>query len=105
MICVSRSAKKKVHKKREYTRGDYARVTISILIIGGFLYTLTAQQFRLVDIRKETARCREEIALQEKEYEKLKEKAAYSSSDRFYEEKARDEGYVREDETVFIIGN
>lgn len=102
---MSRAATKKVHKKRKYTSSDYLRLMVSILIIGGFLYTLTAQQFRLMNIRKETARCDEEIALQEKEYEKLKEKAAYSSSDRFYEEKARDEGYVREGETVFIIGN
>ena len=102
---MSRAATKNVHKKRKYTSGDYLRLMVSILIIGGFLYTLTAQQFRLISIRKETARCEEEIALQEKEYEKLKEKAAYSSSDRFYEEKARDEGYVRAGETVFIIGN
>ena len=94
-----------MHEKRKYTRSGYLRLLVSILIIGGFLYTLTAQQFRLVSIRKETARCNEEIALQKKEYEKLKEKAAYSSSDRFYEEKARDEGYVRENETVFIVGN
>ena len=102
---MSSAAKRKVHKKREYTRSGYLRVLISVLVIGGFLYTLTAQQFRLISIRKETARCNEEIALQEREYEKLKEKAAYSSSDRFYEEKARDEGYVRENETVFIVGN
>ena len=29
----------------------------------------------------------------------------YSSTDEYYEEKARDEGYVRDDETVFIVGN
>ena len=102
---MSSAAKKKVHKKREFTRGDYFRLAVCILIIGGFLYTLAAQQFRLISIRRETAQCNEEIVLQEKEYERLKEKAAYSSSDRFYEEKARDEGYVREDETVFIVGN
>ena len=41
----------------------------------------------------------------EKEYEVLKEKAKYNSTDEFYEDKARDEGYVREDETVFVVGN
>ena len=102
---MSSAAKKKVHKKRKFTRGDYLRLTVCILIIGGFLYTLAAQQLRLISIRRETSRCKDEIVLQEKEYERLKEKAAYSSSDRFYEEKARDEGYVLEDETVFIVGN
>ena len=102
---MSSAATNKVHKKRKFTRGDYLRLAVCILIIGGFLYTLAAQQLRLISIRRETARCEEEIVLQEKEYERLKEKAAYSSSDRFYEEKARDEGYVREDETVFIVGN
>lgn len=102
---MSKAAKQKVQKKRKFTRGDYLRVTICFLVIGGFLYTIAAQQLRLINIRKETARCEEQIAVKEKEYERLKEKAAYSSSDRFYEEKARDEGYVREDETVFVVGN
>lgn len=92
-------------KQRRITRGGYIRLAVCVLIIGGFLYTVVAQQLRLISIRQETAQCKEEIALQEKEYERLKEKARYSSSDRFYEEKARDEGYVREDETLFVVGN
>ena len=67
--------------------------------------TLISQQIRLVSIRRETAQCREEIADKEKEYERLSEKAKYNSSDDFYERKARDEGYAREDETVFVVGN
>lgn len=102
---MSKAAGQKAQKRRKFALGDYIRIIVCILIIGCFLYTLTAQQLRLISIRKETARCEEEIALQEKEYERLKEKAAYSSSDRFYEEKARDEGYVREDETLFVVGN
>lgn len=98
-------AAKKGQRQRKLTRSDFIRLAAFILIIGGFLYTLTAQQLRLISIRRETAKCEEEIALQEKEYERLKEKANYSSSDRFYEEKARDEGYVREDETLFVVGN
>ena len=98
-------AAKKGQRRRNLTRSDCIRLAAFILIIGGFLYTLAAQQLRLISIRRETAKCEEEIALQEKEYERLKEKANYSSSDRFYEEKARDEGYVREDETLFVVGN
>lgn len=102
---MSKVARKNARKKRKLTRSEYIRLAAFILIIGGFLYTLTAQQLRLISIRRETAKCEEEIALQEKEYERLKEKANYSSSDKFYEEKARDEGYVREDETLFVVGN
>lgn len=99
------AAKKTVSKRKKRTRADYARLAVFFLIIGGFLCTLISQQLRLISIRRETAQCEEQIALQEKEYERLKEKAEYNSSDSFYEEKARDEGYVREDETVFIVGN
>ena len=102
---MKRAEMKSVRKRRKNTRSDYFRVVVCVLIIGGFLYTLAAQQIRLMSIRSETARCEEEIALQEKEYERLKEKAEYSSSDKFYEEKARDEGYVLENETVFVVGN
>lgn len=98
---IKRTAK--TRKKRK--NSDYIRIIICFLVIGGFLYTLASQQLRLMSIRRETAQCKKEIALQEKEYERLKKKADYSSSDEFYEEKARNEGYVREDETVFVIGN
>jgi len=102
---VKKAVKLKVRKKRKYTRNNYISLILCILILGGFLYTLTAQQLRLMSIRREDARCKEEIALKEKELERLEEKAKFSSSDRFYEEKARDEGYVREDETLFVVGN
>lgn len=102
---MSENARRRSRKRRKFSRGDYIRLVTLILIIGGFLYTLAAQQLRLISIRRETARCEQEIARQEKEYERLEEKANYSSSDRFYEEKARDEGYIREDETLFVVGN
>ena len=102
---MSENARRISRKRRKFSRGDYIRLVTLILIIGGFLYTLAAQQLRLISIRRETARCEQEIALKEKEYERLEEKANYSSSDRFYEEKARDEGYIREDETQFVVGN
>ena len=102
---MSRIAKIKLHKKRKYTPMGHLCLGFTVAIAVVFLYILIAQQVRLVSIRKETARCQEEIAIQEKEYQKLEEKAAYSSSERFYEEKARDEGYVKENETIFIVGN
>ena len=89
MRSVSKAVKLKVRKKRKYTRNNYIAMAVFVLIIGGFLYTLTAQQIRLMNIRRETARCKEEIAIREKEYERLEEKAKFSSSDRFYEDKAQ----------------
>ena len=102
---MSETAKRQVQNRRKLKQLSYIWLTVCILIIGGFLYTLAAQQLRLIEIRRETKRCQEEIALQEKEYERLEKKAEYSSSDKFYEEKARDEGYIREDETLFVVGN
>lgn len=102
---MENATKRSAKKRKKRTRSDYIRLIVCFLVIGGFLYTLASQQLRLISIRRETAQCEKEIALQEKEYERLKKKAEYSSSDEFYEEKARDEGYVRDNETVFVIGN
>ena len=102
---MENATKHSAKKRKKRTRSDYIRLIVCFLVIGGFLYTLASQQLRLISIRRETAQCEKEIALQEKEYERLKKKAEYSSSDEFYEEKARDEGYVRDNETVFVIGN
>ena len=100
------NAKKRTAKtQKNNARSKYIRIILCFLILGGFLYTLVGQQIRLASIRRETTRCEKEISKMEKEYERLSKKAQYSSSDEFYEEKARNEGYVREDETVFVIGN
>ena len=99
------TAKSSVRKQKKKTQSYYLRLTVCFLIIAGFLYTLVSQQLRLISIRRETARCEKEISVMEKEYDALKEKAEYNSTDEFYEDKARDEGYVREDETVFVVGN
>lgn len=98
-------SKNPVRKQKKKTHSYYLRLTVCFLIIAGFLYTLVSQQLRLISIRRETAQCEREISAMEKEYDVLKEKAKYNSTDEFYEDKARDEGYVREDETVFIVGN
>ena len=98
-------SKNSVRKQKKRTRSYYLRLTVCFLIIAGFLYTLVSQQLRLISIRRETAQCEREISAMEKEYDVLKEKAKYNSTDDFYEDKARDEGYVREDETVFVVGN
>ena len=97
--------KKAARKRAKRSRNDYIRILVFCLLIGGFLYTLVSQQINLISIRRETAQCKKEIAVQKDKYSRLKEKAEYNSSDEYYEDKARDEGYVRSDETVFIVGN
>ena len=96
---------KSAKKRKKRTRSEYIFMVVGILIVGSFLCTLVSQQLRLSSIRRETEQCRQQIALTEKEYEKSSESAKNSTSDAFYEKKARDEGYVRADETVFVIGN
>jgi hypothetical protein len=74
-------------------------------VFGGFLYTFIVQEKTLSDIRKQQAYYDEEIVIKEGELVEAEEKAAHSSSDRFYEDKVRDEGYIRDDETQFVVGN
>ena len=102
---MRKAEKKSVRKKRKFTQGDYIRIAVCSLIICGFVYTLISQQIRLSTIRKETAQYKEELALKEKDYQHYSEKAEHSTSDDFYEEKAREEGYVYENETVFVVVN
>lgn len=102
---MKKTETKSFRKKRKFSRSDYIRIAVCSLIICGFLYTLVSQQIRLTTIRRETAQYEEELALQKKEYERYSEKAEHSTSDDFYEEKAREEGYVYENETVFVVVN
>ncbi len=98
-----RSARLK--KNAASTKSYYIRLAVGLFVVGAFLFTMASSQLRIIDIRRETAQCREEIAQRREEYESLKEKAKYNSSEKFYEDKARDEGYIREDETLFVVGN
>ncbi len=103
---LQKVTKKTSHKKRKKrTRADYLRLAVFCVIIGGFVCVLISQQLRLTEIRKETKQIESQTARQEERYEELEKKAQYSASKNFYEEKARDEGYVLDDEIVFVVGN
>lgn len=102
---MKKAAKHKQGKSNMLKNTRFISVIIAVLLICSFLYTLIGQQIRLIEIRREIAACEKEIDSKKEEQSLLKEKAEYSSSDKFYEDKARDEGYVREDETVFVIEN
>ncbi len=96
---------RKRREKKQRTRIDYIRIAVFGVVLIAVMYTLISQQLRIASIRKEKEQCNQQIAAKEKEYEKLSEKAEYSASDDFYEQKARDEGYVRSNETVFVVVN
>ena len=96
---------KRPKRKRKLTRADFVRLTALCAVIVTFLYTFVSQQLRIAEIKRETKQCESQIAMQKEEYGRLEKKAEYNSSDEYYEEKARDEGYAREDEIVFVVGN
>lgn len=87
------------------TRANFIRMAVFAAVIVTFLCTFVSQQLRIAEIQRETKQCKSQIAMQKEEYDRLEKKAEYNSSEDFYEEKARDEGYVREDEIVFVVGN
>ena len=96
---------RKTRKKRVWTRDSIIYLVICVLVFGGFLYTFIVQEKTLSDIRKQQAFYNEEIVIKEGELAEAEERAAHSSPDKFYEDKARDEGYIRDDETQFVVGN
>ncbi len=97
--------KRKTRKKRKLTRSSLIYMLIAILVFGGFLVAVIGQENTLSDIRKEQAFYEQENASKKEELAEAEKDEAYSSSDEFYENKARDEGYVREDEVQFVVGN
>ena len=77
---------RKTQKKRVWTRDSIIYLVICILVFGGFLYTFIVQEKTLLDIRKQQAYYNEEIVIKEGELIEAEERAAHSSSDRFYED-------------------
>ena len=96
---------RKTRKKRVWTRDSIIYLVICVLVFGGFLYTFIVQEKTLSDIRKQQAFYNEEIVIKEGELAEAEERGAHSSSDKFDEDTARDEGYIRDDETQFVVGN
>ena len=95
----------KKRRRVRLKRNDFIFLLICIFVFGGFLYTVFGQEKSLSDIRKNIADNEKRISVLEEEYKDLEETEAKNSGDEFYEEKARDEGYIREDEVLFVVGN
>ena len=102
---MSKPFKHKKRKRNKLKRNDFIALAVCALVFGGFLCTVFGQEQNLSTIRKEQISLEEEIAIKKEQLRLLEEKEEKNSGDEFYEEKARDEGYVREDETLFVVGN
>ncbi len=92
-------------KKRRRKSSDYIRLAIVLLVLGSFLYTFMSLQQRLWGIREDRIKCENEYKAKKEEYELAKQQSDANASSDYYEKKARDEGYVLENEVVFVIGN
>ena len=96
---------KKLTGNGKKMRIKFLHIGIIVVVSVGFLYTFVSLQNRLENIREDRAECEREYDSKQEEYEKLMRKAEANNSKDYLEKKARDEGYVLENETVFIVTN
>ncbi len=102
---MSKPSVRKKRRRIKLKRNDFIFLAVCILVFGGFLLTVFGQEKNLSGIRKDIAENEKQIATLKEEYELLEENEAKNSGDEFFEAKAREEGYIREDEVLFVVGN
>lgn len=84
---------------------QWGKLAAIVVVAGYFLVTVISQQINLHQIRRETAEYDRAIAALESEYQQLEQKQKFYTTDEFYAEKARDAGYIREDEVLFVMNH
>jgi len=102
---VRKTSIRKKLKKIKLRKADFVSIIACVLVFGGFVYTIYGQEKDLSRIRENRSEVEQKTASLEEEYNMLKDKEAKNSGDEFYEAKAREEGYLREDEILFVVGN
>lgn len=102
---MKKSLRRKKTKKLKLRRSDILFFAVCIVVFVGFFCTVIAQERTLADIREEKAAGEKEIAALTQQLEVLSREEEYKKSEKFIEDMIRDEGYVREDEILFIEGN
>lgn len=80
-------------------------ITAACLTLVVFAVALCSTMIRIHNVRAEISEYDVAIAQKKSELEQLDQKVRYNESDEFREDAARDNGFVREDETVFIVTN
>jgi len=98
-------SRKKSRRKIRLKRNDFIFLAVCLFVLGGFLCTVFGQEQSLSRIRKEINNNEKEIALKEEEYEILTEEEEKKSGDEHIEDILRKEGYVRENEILYVVGN
>ena len=102
---MEKRLKRRTRNRYKLTRNGLIYLLVGLFVFGGFLVTVIGQQIDLSEIYKEQAFYEKENASKKEALEEAELDEAYSSSDEFYEDKARDEGYIREGEVQFVVGN
>lgn len=102
---MSKPSVRKKRRRIRLKRNDFIFLVICILVFGGFLLTVFGQEKDLSRIRKENAEGKRQIAALEEEYEFYEEQEEKNSGDKHIEEELHEEGYLHDDEVLFIMGN
>lgn len=68
-----------------------------------FFAAVGSTVYGIHEVRSEISECDEAIARKKSELKQLKQKKAYYESEEFLEDNVRSNGYVGEDETVFVV--
>ncbi len=91
---------------RNIPRGRGPRLVmagIAGVVLATFLFMVCSTLIGIVEVRRDISDCNEAIAMKESELSQLEQKKAYYESEEFYEDAVRGNGYVGEDETVFVV--
>ena len=102
---MNKVVRKATGRNQKSRRKINISLVVLIVVVVGFLYTVVSLQSRLSDIREQREEFERKTALKQEEYDNLKQRKENNSTVEALEEKARDEGYVGEDETVFVVVN
>ncbi len=80
-------------------------MSVAGIILISFIVAVCSTLCGIHDVRREIRECEEAIALKQSELKQLQQKLAYYERREFLEDSARENGYVGEDETVFVVTN
>lgn len=80
-----------------------ALMSFAVLVAVMFVAAVGSNVYGIGEVRGEIRRCDDEIAQKKSELKQLKQKMEYYESEEFFEDQVRNNGYVDEDETVFVV--
>ncbi len=93
---------------RKITRKRFRRLLaagFTTFVICCFIFMVCNIWLHISRVRHNISDCNEAIAQKKSELSQLEQKKEYYESDEFFEDSVRADGYVSEDETVFVVAN